>query len=242
MKRPLLYIILCSAIAGLTACDEGDIIDETFVDETESYTVKFTADVTGLDAWTTGYDIVVAAFDGESDYAVIQKQLTTSADGNTTLVLSGIPTTARTVEFCVTNKLRRRIVTFESLAISPSAMSTSDTISFSLSSRMDVGMFATIQRHIFDGPAYNCSLCHGAEGGRAGLDLSEGHSWTNLVGAMSSRIDGALRVVPGSASESVLHQALAEGNPTALRYDHSNLLDGVLKRLIDDWIDGGAKE
>lgn len=242
MKRSLLYIFIGTAIATLTACDEGDITDEVFVDETESYVVKFTGDISGVDRWAEDYDIVLAAFDGESEYSVIQKQVTATDDARTTLILSGVPTTARSIEFCVTNKLRRRIITFESLAIDPSEHSPSDTISITLASPVNVGMFATIQRYVFDGSAYNCSLCHGAENGRAGLDLTQGRSHDNLVNAASTRVADALRVVPGDASVSVLHSALAEGNPAGLRYDHSGLIDDAIRRLIDDWIDAGAKD
>ena len=242
MKRSLLYLFIGASAVGLTACDEGDITDEVFVDVTESYVVKFTGDVTGIDRWSEGYDIVLAAFDSESDYAVIQKQLTHTDDAHTILILSGVPTTARSIELCVTNKLRRRIISFERLTIDPSEHSPSDTISITLPSSIDVGMFASIQRFVFDGATYNCSLCHGAENGRAGLDLTQGRSHDNLVNAASTRVEDAVRVVPGNASASVLHSALAEGNPTGLRYDHSGLVDEVIRRLIDDWIDAGAKD
>lgn len=242
MKRSLLYIIIAASIGALTACDEGDIVDEIFASDAETYTVKFTAVLNGLDSWGTAYDIAVAAFDDASEYSVIQKQIVTDEAGRAAIVLSGVPRGARTIEFCATNKLRRRIVTFESLAIDPAEMSPSDTIRLNVATPIDVGMFAAIQHYIFDGTAYNCSLCHGAENGRAGLDLSDGHSYANLVGISSSRVAGGTRVVPGDADGSVLHQALAEGNPAALRYDHSGLLGDPLRRLVDDWISLGAKE
>ena len=226
----------------LTACDEGDIVDEVFTDTTDHYVVEFTANVSGLDAWTEGYDVALAAFDGDSEYSVIQKQMTADADGRTRLILSGVPTTARTVEFCVTNKLRQRIITFECLDLDPAEHSPSDTIRFHLDAPANVGMFASIQRYIFDGAASNCSLCHGAENGRAGLDLTQGRSYAYLVGVASSRVNDGVRVVPGDAASSVLHATLAEGNPAGLRYDHSGLVSDVLRRLVDDWIDGGAKE
>lgn len=242
MKRSLLYIIIAASIGALTACDEGDIVDEIFVSDAETYTVKFTAVLHGLDAWGGGYDIAVAAFDDASEYSVIQKQVVTDETGRAEIVLSGVPQSARTIEFCATNKLRRRIVTFESLTIDRTEMAPSDTICLNLATPIDVGMFATIQRYIFDGTAYNCSLCHGAGNGRAGLDLTAGHSYGNLFNVSSSRVADGIRVVPGDADGSVLHQALAEGNPAALRYDHSGLLDEPLRRLIDDWISLGAKE
>lgn len=226
----------------LTACDEGDIVDEVFTDTTDHYVVEFTARVSGLDAWTEGYDVALAAFDGDSEYSVIQKQMAADSDGHTKIILSGVPMSAKTVEFCVTNKLRQRVLSFESIAIDPAEHSPSDTIRFHLDGPVNVGMFASIQRYIFDGPASNCSLCHGAENGRAGLNLTQGASYAHLVGAASSRVSDAVRVVPGDAASSVLHATLAEGNPAGLRYDHSGLVSDVLRRLVDDWIEGGAKE
>lgn len=240
-RRPLLNIFIGAAVLLFSGCDEGNIVDDVFVDESESYVVKFTADVSGIDRWADGYDIALAAFDSESDYSIIQKQLAAD-DGTTTLILSGIPTTACTIELCATNKLRQRILTFESIPIVAAEMPVSDTIVIALSRPVDVGMFAAIQHYIFDGAAYNCSLCHSAENGRAGLDLSSGNSHSNLVGVASTRVEGGTRVVAGDASSSVLHTALAPDNPAGLRYDHSGLLEGTLRRLIDDWIDAGAKE
>lgn len=241
-RHSLIYKFIGAAALLFSGCDEGNIVDEIFVADSESYVVKFTADVSGIDRWADGYDIALAAFDAESDYSIVQKQLRAGEDGRITLVLSGIPTSARTIELCATNKLRQRIITFESTPIAASEMSTSDTIVITLPRPVDVGMFAAIQHYIFDGTAYNCSLCHSAENGRAGLDLSAGNSHSNLVGVASTRVEGGTRVVAGDAASSVLHTALAPDNPAGLRYDHSGLLEGTLRRLIDDWIDAGAKE
>lgn len=242
MNRSFLLSFLIVTAALLTACDEGDITDEVFNETTDSYVVKFTGNINGVDHWAEGYDIVLAAFDSDNDYSVIQKQLTTSDGKCTTLILSGVPTTACSIELCATNKLRRRIITFESISIDPSEHSPSDTLRIDLTTPIDLGMFASIQHFVFDGAAYNCSLCHGTENGRAGLDLTQGRSRNNLVGVASSRVEGGTRVIPGNASASVLHSTLAEGNPAGLRYDHSALVDDAIRRLIDDWIDAGAED
>lgn len=244
MKYIPYYLFTLLALFSLQSCDEGDILDEVYVSDTEYYTVKFAGHITGCDSWSDGYDVVLAAYNEESDYSVIQKQITNVSikDGYVTLVLPNIPTDAKTIEFGIANRLRRRIATFESLAIDPAEMSTSDTIYFELKTPMNVGQFSTIQREVFDGANYNCSMCHGSNNGRANLDLSEGNSHQNLVNVASSRIEGGIRVLPGNTIGSVLHDVLAEGNPTGLRYDHSNLLDDIHKRLIDDWIDHGATE
>lgn len=242
MKHFCTSIVPCLLLSAwwLTACDEGPIYDTLHGVETESRSAVFSGVVTGADRWAEGYDLVLAAFGDDSEYALVQKPVVPSADGSVSLTLGGIPAEAATVEFCVTDRLRRRIVTFESADIP--ALASADTLHLALAEPIDVGMFAAIQRYVFDGPAYNCSLCHGSESPRAGLDLSAGHSYAALVGTSSTRVDGAQRVVPGVAAASVLHSVLAEGNPASLRYDHSPLVPGTLRRLIDDWIDAGAKE
>lgn len=242
MKQSFSALALLVSLSAtlLAACDEGPIYGAAFDEPTESRAATFRGTLLGAERWTEGYDLVLAAFSADGEYALVQKPVKPAADGSVSLALSGIPSEAATVELCVTDRLRRRIVSFESLEL-PSATG-SDTLRLDLTEPMDVGMFASIQRYVFDGPAYNCSLCHSAEGARAGLDLSAGHSYAGLVGVASSRVEGAQRVVPGSSAASVLHSAFAEGNPAGLRYDHSPLLPAPLRRLIDDWIDGGAKE
>lgn len=244
MKRHLFFLIIPLILLSFNSCDEGDIIEDVYVDDTEYYTVVFSGKITGYENWSDGYNVVIAAFNEESDYSIIQKQISSGElkDGILTLTLSNIPTDAKTIELGVTNNLRRRIAVFERIAIDSSEKGTSDTIRFTLKEPMNVGQFATIQREIFDGANYNCSMCHGASNGRANLDLSSGNSYQNLVNIASSRIEGGIRVLPNNAKESVLHSVLTEGNPTGLRYDHSNLLDDIHKRLIDDWIDHGAQE
>lgn len=224
----------------LTSCDEGPIYGEAFEAPTENRPLVFSGVVRGAERWTEGYDLVLAAFDSDGEYALVQKPIRPADDGSVDVMLDAIPSEAATVEFCVTDRLRRRIVTFESLDLS--STDAADTLRLVLAKPMDVGMFAAIQRYVFDGPAYNCSLCHSGDAARAGLDLSVECSYGQLVGVASTRVAGAQRVVPGSAAESVLHGALAEGNPAALRYDHSPLLPASLRRLIDEWIDGGAQE
>lgn len=241
MKQSFSALALLVSLSAtlLAACDEGPIYGAVFDEPTESRAATFRGTLLGAERWTEGYDLVLAAFSADGEYALVQKPVKPAADGSVSLALSGIPAEAATVELCVTDRLRRRIVSFESLELSSSA---ADTLRLTLREPLDVGMFASIQRYVFDGPAYNCSLCHSAEGARAGLDLSAGHSYAGLVGVASSRVEGAQRVVPGSSSTSVLHNALAEGNPAGLRYDHSPLLPAPLRRLIDDWIDAGAQE
>lgn len=223
----------------LGACDSGDIYPKHTEDEQDSYTAHVTATLEGMDKWPTGYMLAIAAFTDESEYSVIQKQINT-ADGKVDILLTNIPMDATSLELCVTNSLRLRIATIVSLPIEK-GWDRQETLKLD-AGKQNVGMFAMIQRDIFDGTSYNCSSCHGAVNPRASLSLSEGASYQNLVGVASTRVADGTRVVAGHAEKSVLHQVLEEGNPAGLRYDHSPLVNSRVLKLIDDWINNGAKE
>jgi len=79
----------------------------------------------------------------------------------------------------------------------------------------------------------NCAGCHG-EGGKEGIDL---RSYASI---MKGGNDGAV-VKPGDAKASELVQVLtgAEGHP---KMPPSGPLDAGDVKLIEDWINAGAKE
>ena len=56
----------------------------------------------------------------------------------------------------------------------------------------------------------HCVFCHGSSQPAAGLDLSAGQSYENLVDAASANYAPALRVAPGDPDESVLWNKLAD--------------------------------
>ena len=75
----------------------------------------------------------------------------------------------------------------------------------------------------------SCTGCHSA-GGSAGLNLSAGSSYSNLVNVPATTLPG-LRVVPGSPSTSALVTQLANG--------HRNV-SAANQALISSWITAGA--
>ena len=91
------------------------------------------------------------------------------------------------------------------------------------------------------------AICHGnpANGGSgaANLNLTEGKAYDNLVDVPSTRKEGRFRVVSGTASQSLLHQILAEGGEDILHYNHTEVLSsqfkndvGPVRTFIDYWI------
>ena len=105
---------------------------------------------------------------------------------------------------------------------------------------VDASMYNAIQQKIFNA---TCTACHGLSttpGG--GLNLLEGHSHADLVNRASTTVDGKMRVMPGNASESVLHLILGTDISSDWRIDHSQMITSSdMQSLIGNWIDDGAQ-
>lgn len=237
MKRHILFFFLPLLLACLHACDEGRIYEDAVVATGEGRTVKMTGRIGGADKWPDGYSVVVAGFDEESDYAIVSKAVPASASDKdeVRLVMSGITDEVATVELCVINKLRKRIVSLVAMECTEA-----DTLLMDAGT-VDASMYRVIQQKIFNA---TCTACHGlstAPGG--GLNLLEGHSRADLVNRRSTVVDGKMRVMPGNASESVLHLVLGTDISSDWRMDHSQMVTSSdMRSLIRDWIDDGARQ
>ena len=178
----------------------------------------------------------MAGFSDESEYAVVTKTIPVPAtEGEEIKVtMTGISDEVSTVELCAIDKLRRRIISFQSM----DDLTTDDDTLRMNTGIVNVSMYSAIQQNVFN---KGCIGCHGiATSAAAGLTLLEGNSYQNLVGHSSTVATGLLRVKAGSAEESVLHQIL---HTTGWKTDHSNMItEPHTLTLIDDWIDNGAQE
>ena len=86
----------------------------------------------------------------------------------------------------------------------------------------------------------NCTMCHGSSGG---LDLSEGVSYDNLVDVISQGYAPSLRVAPGSATNSVLWNKVANtGTYGGAMPQGSSGLNDDEAQLIETWINEGAQD
>ena len=226
---------LLAAMVGCQACDDGLIYEQEHAPEHTGYTAKLTAHVTGADTWPDYYDVALATF-GESDYSRSQTTVHPDAEGNVTLLLYNIGNDVRTVEFCVTNTLRRRVLTFASADVSSAV---GDTIYLD-AGEVDARMYAAIQHDVFNN---TCAQCHGlSTTAAAGLYLTEGQSHGSLVNQPATSAEGT-RVIPGNAEESVLHKVIRPGNELGLGFSHEGMItSSITLRLIDEWINAGAKE
>lgn len=236
--RYLNYLFILLVIVGVTSCDEGRIEAETIVVPQEGFTLKLTGNLSGMDSWPEKYSIVIAGFSESSEYAVISKVVPTPStdDGAVEVTLSGIGETVTSLELCVINRLRKRVVTFESIE---DFTSTNDTI-YMEAGTVNTDMFNAIQEQVFDN---YCIGCHGnSTSAAAGLYLTEGNSYSHLVNKTSSINSEMLLVSPGDAQNSFIYYVLSRNGDT--RHDHEDLLSTqtTLRTMITDWINNGAEE
>ncbi len=213
----------------LTACDEGRIYDEVVAGKSDGLTVEVeVSNSTGGNAWFAGYSLAVAGFAPGSEYALISKALTVDDEGNGRLTLEGVPAEVQTVELCVIDRLRRKVASFESVATAAGQLEI-------YSDGADFSPEAAIQAEIFN---TTCVNCHGgANFAAAGLNLTPGRAFGELVGVQSVKSPDAKRVEPGNPEASVLYQILAGSSSAAWGYDHSVEITAPEKlELIKNWI------
>ncbi|MBQ8050454.1 MAG: hypothetical protein IJ197_02605 [Bacteroidaceae bacterium] len=241
MKKKIVFIL--SLLLTMVACDSGDIEERSYTVQERGKVVKLTATVSGVGSWDNGYAVALAGFSEDENYATMQRTLASSTPDGTQveLVLSNLTEQIETVEFAITNNLRKRIVTLSSIVMADYSNAT-DTIRMDLG-EVDVDLLGALQFGVFDKA---CIQCHGGNGrSAAGLNLTKGQAYANLVDVPSSRIDGMYRVVSGRAEESLLHKLLNAGGENILTYNHTEVVssqfknnqDGVLS-FIDEWING----
>lgn len=241
MNRFFLLAVICCLLAS---CDSGDILDKEITVRESGKVVKLTATIFGISDWGGKYNVAVAAFSGDNQYALTQRAISENiAEGTSvSIVMDNLSAEVNTVELALTNKLRKRILTLASMNIDD-FKDNGDTI------RMDIGAIridemGCIQRGILD---VACIQCHGANGRSAGnLNLTEGNAPACLVDvdAQSSVAgQGYKRIVEGNPDASLLYQILNPGGEDILHYNHTEVLSSQFKNnlyevksLLQEWI------
>lgn len=233
MKKALLFLMIFFNFV-FVACDDGRIYEENMVIPEEGRVVKLTGEITGAGNWSAGYTVAVAGFKEDDDYAIITKAVSTA--GCKEVILSGINEQVTQIELCVVNRLRKRVLSMATFDCPVMA----DTIRLEVGT-IDIGMYATIQRQLFN---TTCANCHGASTqAAAGLFLTEGRSYEALVGQPSQKLPEMLLVEPKNVDKSVLYQTLSSDISKDWNYDHTKeVLSEDWLDLLEDWIDDGAKE
>lgn len=235
-KKFISHVLLLAALAALAAgCDEGRIYDSYTAETRDGAAAHFNGTLEGHDLWPEGYTLAMAGFTDGNEYAIISKNARVASDGSCDIVLAGIPAETNTVELCVIDRLRRKVASFAKVENSNSG----DTLRID-NIRIDVSPAAAIQNEIFN---TTCINCHGGSNFEAaGLNLTAGKSFPQLVGVTSVKEPDRCRVEAGNSSESVLWRILSSEESATWSYDHSvEIVDQSKLELIRDWIDAGAK-
>lgn len=211
-----------------SACDEGRIYDMTEPEARSGLAAVLTLDGgEASEQWPEGYSLALAGFSPGSEYAVISKNV---KEGERRVVLTGIPSEVSDVEFCAIDRLRRRVATFSSVPARGG-----DTLRFRADNAVDLSAAGAIQREVFD---RTCVNCHGGSNfAAAGLNLTAGRSFGELVGVQSVKVPGEERVSKGNPEESVLWLILGGTESAEWSYDHSAEVSAPEKlELIKNWI------
>lgn len=229
----LAVAIAVTAIA--TGCDDGKIYpsDVDFSGD-NGISVVMTGTITGAgNSYESGYTLALAAFNEGNEFAVASK---TVGDGSETVELTNVSPTVNSVELCVINSLRKRILTLASVDVDVSA---GDRVTFDIGN-VDASPFSAINREIF---STTCVQCHGATGhAAAGLDLQPDKAYEMLVNVPSTVVDGLKRVVPGDAGASTLWQAVATDASSSWSFHHNNLLTSDQSAFIENWINNSQND
>ena len=232
MKRILL---LASISCMLASCDSGNILDKEISVQESGKVVKLTATIDAISDWGGKYNIALAAFSSDNDYALTQRAIPENTVKGTpvSIVMNNITSEVSTVELVLTNKLRKRILTLALMNIDTSKAD-GDTI------RMDLGTISIDETGCIQNGIFNvaCIQCHGANGGSAGkLNLTNGNPPACLVDvdAQSSVKDmGYKRIVAGNPDASLLYKILCPGGETILHYNHTEVLSSQFKNNLEE--------
>lgn len=237
-KITILSIIILSV---LSACDDGSVIDKTYIDVEDTYSVVVKGKLTGMGTWASGYNVVLGGFNEESDYSLIQKSITLNND-EIDITLTGIPKTAKTIEIAAVTPLRIKIASLYSYDI-PEGQRTDDVMNIDLGT-LDASMFTAIQRNVFENTSMNCYRCHRSATGAGKLSLADGTSYASLVNVPANHDAGRMRVVPGDAANSLLYEAMTNNILSSM--DHTGFFTDKanirLLNMLKAWIDGGAQQ
>ena len=97
-----------------------------------------------------------------------------------------------------------------------------------------------IQEQVFD---VSCAFtgCHAGSFPAAGMNLSAGSSYSNLVNVTSKRNSNFKRVDPGNSSNSFIIKMLRNSGENTLQMPPAGKLSESTIQLVESWINNGAK-
>lgn len=215
----------------LASCDSGDIYPEKRHMEEIHINIQATFRFENTEAFPHNCRIVWGAFTGTSPYPLTFETVKPSGDTWNATPLQTVPRGADHMALALVdrNENRTRYV-FGEFRLDNTApdMNIAETV--------DLATFDRIQAQVF---TPQCVQCHGAGGVAAGLDLTEGNAYAQLVGVPADAGNSAKdRVAKHSIRNSFLIDVLTS-RPETVTTNHTTLStldadDDV--QLIGTWI------
>ena len=109
--------------------------------------------------------------------------------------------------------------------------------------------FTAIQTVIFEGKGCTGSACHDSRGPQAGMNLTAGNAYANIVDVEAQSGGGLKRILPGDADNSFLYRKVAaKTSPGSFRVAGSPMplvgsaLSTAQLAALAAWIDAGAPQ
>ena len=100
--------------------------------------------------------------------------------------------------------------------------------------------FTMVQEQVFN---KSCAFsgCHAGLQPQAGMNLSDGNAYSNLVNVISKRNPNYKRVDPGNSSNSYIIKMLRNTGENTWQMPPSGKLSEDIIGLVESWINDGAK-
>ena len=222
----------------MSSCDEGRIYEKELVIPQNGFTVQLTASITGIESWSSSYQLVLAGISSDNAVSVYK---VINASGDVSLEMSGIDESITQIQLCLMETTSRKsIIAYKE--IDKDNFNIENNVIKMDAGHVDAGMYSSIQTYIFDD---KCISCHGAQGGAPrDLFLTSGKSYDDLVNKPSKANPDYTLVKPNNANSSLLPLILTENG--LIGHDHADILDArkssSLIGIIKEWINHGAKE
>ncbi len=217
------------------SCDSGDIYPDEFKSE-NGVVVKASFTFEELGTFPSSYQVLFGAFSDGKVEPIVSKTIVKPKQGEeVTITLSNLPDDATSLKLCLTTLGKQPVYTFYKMDIPEGA---GDSVVIP-TQEIHLMQFDRIQQQVF---TPSCVACHGGSGA-AGLSLSEGVSYANLVNKLAIRsTESKNRVTPSDVDNSFLINILEHGN--LLKTYHTSIPSKYSDdlTLLKEWIHNGAKK
>ncbi len=229
------FVIFLWLSVSVISCDSGDIYPDEFEYE-NGVVVKASFIFEELGTFPSNYQVLFGAFGNGKVEPIVSKTIVKPKQGQeVTIMLDNLPDDATSLKLCLTTLGKQPVYTFYKMDV-PKAVGDSIVIPIQ---EIHLMQFDRIQQQVF---TPSCVACHGNPGA-AGLSLSEGISYANLVNVSSTRsAEHQSRVTPSDIEASFIIDILEHGD--LLKTDHTSIPSKYNDdlALLKEWIRNGAKK